>query len=108
MTAYKANWFSVLTDINSFITTFVVGTETFKITKVTESDFIIENITIPNTPIIVYELTRGKVITYVTTGNWESCLLQFGKASAVDEVNENQQYWNYTVGVTPSIEELDY
>lgn len=108
MAAYKANWFSVLKEIHSFIDTFVVGNQTFKINKLNESNFTIENITDPQTPIIVYELTRGKVVTYNITGNWESCLLQFGKATSFDVVNDNQQYWKYTIGVIPSIEESDY
>lgn len=109
-TAYKPNWFSVLNTINSFVSEFMVGVEKFKITKLpeSESNYIIENITDSLLPIIVYELTRGKVYTYSPVGDWETFLLLYGKAIGTDEVVDNQQYWNYTVGVTPSIEELDY
>lgn len=104
--SYKANWFSVLRKASAFVTEFNVGVNSFLLTKITESHYKIENITVPTTPVTVYEIDKGEIITYDTAGDWETCFLVFGKAVA-DNI-ENAQYWTNTIGVIPSDEDANY
>lgn len=85
MSAYYPNWSAVLKDIVKYITEFTIRPpiiaveQTFKITVVDTDHYTIENITVPLSPILVYEITPTDILTYTPADKWETFLLLSGK-----------------------------
>lgn len=85
MSAYYPNWSAVLKDIVKYITEFKIKPplipveQTFKITLVATNHFTIENITVPLSPVLVYEITPTEILTYNPAEKWESFLILSGK-----------------------------